>query len=93
MLFRSLTLIQARAVEPDELKDALYLSGLPPSSMASLGRARSLRDLAPLKDKDLLLNTAIELVDFQYLEDGVQSRTLLWLNELATGRPTVAVHL
>lgn len=88
-----LTLIQARAVEPDELKDALYLSGLPPSSMASLGRARSLRDLAPLKDKDLLLNTAIELVDFQYLEDGVQSRTLLWLNELATGRPTVAVHL
>ncbi|KAK9779340.1 putative GTPase-activator protein for ras-like GTPase [Seiridium cardinale] len=88
-----LALIQARAVEPDELKDALYLSGLHPSSVASLGRVRSLRDFPWMKDKDLLLNTAIELVDFQYLGDAVQNRTLLWLNELAMARPSVILHL
>lgn len=88
-----LALIQARAVDPDELKDALYLSGLHPSNVASLGRIRNLHDFSSMKDKDLLLNTAIELVDFQYLEDAVQNRTLLWLNELATGRPAVILHL
>ncbi|KAI1852569.1 hypothetical protein JX265_003051 [Neoarthrinium moseri] len=88
-----LALIQARAVEPDELKDVLYLSGLHPASVTSLGRKRALRDLSSVKDKDLLLSTAIELVDFQYLEDAVQNRTLLWLNELANNRPAVVLHL
>ncbi len=46
-----------------------------------------------MKDKDLLLNTAMELVDFQYLEDAVQNRTLQWLNDLATARPAVVMHL
>jgi neurofibromin 1 len=88
-----LALIQARAVEPEELKDTLWLSGLNPARVSNLGPARGLRDLSSMKDKDLLLNTAIELVDFQYLEDAVQNRTLLWLNELAVGRPAVIMHL
>ncbi|KAH8203248.1 hypothetical protein TruAng_002546 [Truncatella angustata] len=77
-----MTLIQARAVEPEELKDALYLSGIHPSSVSS-------QNFSVMKDKDLLLNTAIALIDFQYLEDAVQNRTLTWLNELAIGRPAV----
>lgn len=54
---------------------------------------RATQDLTQLKDKDLLLNTAIELVDFQYLEDAVQNRSLQWLNQIALGRPAVVMHL
>ncbi|KAI8264080.1 Neurofibromin [Colletotrichum sp. SAR11_239] len=50
-------------------------------------------DLSGMKDKDLLLNTAIELIDFQYLEDALQNRTLRWLTELASARPAVIMHL
>ncbi|KAK4144136.1 uncharacterized protein C8A04DRAFT_11820 [Dichotomopilus funicola] len=46
-----------------------------------------------LKDKDLLLNTAIELVDFACLDDAVQLRSLRWLQRVAVERPGVAVHL
>ncbi|KAG7108445.1 Neurofibromin like protein [Verticillium longisporum] len=49
--------------------------------------------LARANDQDLLLNTAIELVDFQYLEDAIQDRTLRWLALLAKARPTVVLHL
>ena len=57
------------------------------------GLRRAGQDLAAMKDKDLLLNTAIELIDFQYLDDAVQNRTLQWLNEIAVSRPTVVMHL
>lgn len=57
------------------------------------GLRRGGQDLAVMKDKDLLLNTAIELIDFQYLDDAVQNRTLQWLNEIAVARPTVVMHL
>jgi len=64
----------------------------------SVGTTSSVRrcvaqGLSKMKDKDLLLNTAIELVDFQYLEDAVQNRTLQWLNEIAVERPAVVMHL
>ncbi|KAK3397174.1 putative RasGAP group protein [Sordaria brevicollis] len=55
--------------------------------------SRKESDLNYIKDQDLLLNTAIELVDFQYLEDAVQNRTLMWLNVIATGRPSVIMKL
>ncbi len=35
----------------------------------------------------------MELVDFQYLEDAVQNRTLRWLGDLAQVRPAVVMHL
>lgn len=89
-----LSLIISRAVTADELKDTLWLAGIkPPTSAASVQKVRSMERLAAIKDKDLLLNTAIELVDFQFLEDTVQSRMLQWLNELAVGRPNVVMHL
>ncbi|KKY30300.1 putative ras gtpase activator [Diaporthe ampelina] len=89
-----LSLILSRVVTPDELKDTLWLAGIkPPSSMAGVQKARTPEKLSTVKDKDLLLNSAIELIDFAYLEDAVQSRTLQWMNELASGRPNVIVHL
>ncbi|KXJ96548.1 GTPase-activator protein for ras-like GTPase [Microdochium bolleyi] len=88
-----LALIQARAVSPEEMRDVLWSAGISPVGVASLAPTRRLRDLESLKDKDLLLYTAIELVDFQSLEDAAQNHTLTWLNELATGRPSVVVHL
>lgn len=88
-----LALMQARAVEPGELKDTLWLSGINPSSVAGLGPSRTLRDVSSMKDKDLLLNTAIELVDFPNLDDAAQHCTLVWLNVLAAGRPAVIIHL
>lgn len=88
-----MALILGRAVTHDELKDSLWLAGVNPSELGNIDKIRSMQDLGAMKDKDLLLNTAIELVDFQYLEDAVQNRTLQWLNELAVGRPAVIMHL
>lgn len=89
-----LSLILSRAVGHDELKDALWLAGIkPPSSETGVRKARSMERLSAVKDTDLLLNTAMELVDFAHLEDAVQSRTLQWLNDLAAGRPAVVINL
>ncbi|KAL7624760.1 Ras GTPase activating protein ira2 [Parahypoxylon ruwenzoriense] len=88
-----LALIQARAITPEDLKECLWSAGINPVSVANLGPARSLCDLDGVKDKDLLLNTAIELVDFQVLDEAAQTHTLVWLNELASGRPAVILHL
>ncbi|KAH8778819.1 GTPase-activator protein for ras-like GTPase [Diaporthe sp. PMI_573] len=89
-----LSLILSRVVTPDELKDTLWLAGIkPPSSMAGVQKARTPEKLSAVKDKDLLLNSAIELIDFAYLEDAVQSRALQWMDDLASGRPNVILHL
>ncbi|KAI1449301.1 GTPase [Annulohypoxylon stygium] len=88
-----LALIQARAITPEDLKECLWSAGINPVGVANLGPTRSVRDLDGAKDKDLLLNTAIELVDFQILDEAIQTHTLVWLNELATGRPAVVLHL
>ncbi|KAK3950236.1 hypothetical protein QBC32DRAFT_376735 [Pseudoneurospora amorphoporcata] len=61
--------------------------------ISAFNMSRGPKGLAYIKDQDLLLNTAIELVDFQYLEDAVQNRTLMWLNEIAVGRPSVIMTL
>ncbi|KAL0940809.1 GTPase-activator protein for Ras-like GTPase [Colletotrichum truncatum] len=88
-----MALILARTVGSEELKDSLWLAGINPSVLGDMTSTRRYRDLDGMKDKDLLLNTAIELIDFQYLEDGLQNRTLRWLTELASARPAVIMHL
>ncbi|KAI1636187.1 GTPase [Biscogniauxia mediterranea] len=88
-----LALIRARAITPEEVKECLWGAGINPISVANLSPTRSMRDLDAVKDKDILLNTAIELVDFQTLEDQTQTHTMLWLSELAAERPTVVLHL
>ncbi len=88
-----MALILARAVSLEELRDSLWAAGINASGLSDAGSLRAAQELGAMKDKDLLLNTAIELVDFQYLEDAVQNRTLQWLNKVAVGRPAVIVHL
>ncbi|KAL2170034.1 hypothetical protein VTG60DRAFT_5374 [Thermothelomyces hinnuleus] len=90
-----MALILARTASADELREHLWAAGINVSATSLLDPAalRAEQDLARLKDKDLLLNTAIELVDFQYLEDAVQLRSLQWLNRIALARPGVVMHL
>lgn len=88
-----LNLLLARAVGHDELKDSLWAAGINADEIGRTVGSRGLHDIGTMPDNKLLLITAIELVDFQYLEDTVQSRSLSWLNELATARPGVIVHL
>ncbi|KAK6954912.1 hypothetical protein Daesc_002541 [Daldinia eschscholtzii] len=88
-----LALIHARAITPEDLKECLWSAGINALNVANLGPTRSVRELDSVKDKDLLLSTAIELVDFQILDEAIQTHTLQWLNELASGRPTVVLHL
>lgn len=88
-----LTLIRARAVGSDELKDSMWLSGTSAEGTNGVLGHRQDIDVELIRDEDLMLICAIELVDFQYLEDSVQAQTLAWLNKLATGRPSVILHL
>jgi neurofibromin 1 len=88
-----MTLILGRTNSLEELRDGLWSVGINPSGLADVGSLRVAQELGSMKDKDLLLNTAIELVDFQYLEDAVQNRNLQWLNEVALARPGVILHL
>jgi len=88
-----LALIRARAVGPEELKDSLWLAGINPEESNYIFGMRSRRDVETLSDDDLLLITAMEMVDFQYLEDPVQTRSLQWLSELAKARPAVMLPL
>ncbi|KAI1644280.1 uncharacterized protein F4817DRAFT_225030 [Daldinia loculata] len=88
-----LALIHARAITPEDLKECLWSAGINPLNVANLGPTRNLHELDSVKDKDLLLSTAIELVDFQILDEAIQTHTLAWLNDLASGRPTVVLHL
>merc|ERR1712000_169954 len=88
-----LALIRARAVGPEELKDILWLAGINPEESNYIFGMRSRRDVETLSDDDLLLITAMEMVDFQYLEDPVQTRSLQWLSELAKARPAVMLPL
>ncbi|KAF6835868.1 GTPase-activator protein for Ras-like GTPase [Colletotrichum musicola] len=88
-----MALILARTVGSEELKDSLWLAGINPIVLGDVNSTSRYQDLGGMKDKDLLLNTAIELIDFQYLEDALQNRTLRWLTELASARPAVIMHL
>lgn len=88
-----LALLLARAVGHEELKDSLWSAGIDPDDISRNLGSRGMREIKDFQDKKLLLITAIELVDFQYLEDTAQTRSLQWLNELATARPAVIIHL
>lgn len=88
-----LALIRARAVGQEELKDSLWHAGINPDEFGQAQDPRDCRDVKDFKDDDLLLVTVMEMVDFQFLEDTVQTRTLLWLNRLAKARSSAIIHL
>ncbi|KAH7320318.1 hypothetical protein B0I35DRAFT_451128 [Stachybotrys elegans] len=83
------SLVLARAVSLEEVKDGLWLAGIGADAATSLQDVQGLQDIQSFKDNELVLICAMELVDFQYLEDAIQTRCLRWLNVLAKARPLV----
>ncbi|KAJ6787469.1 hypothetical protein PWT90_02693 [Aphanocladium album] len=88
-----LALMLARCVDQDNFRDNMWLAGINPDGISGMLEGSRRRHADVMEDRDLLLISAIELVDFQYLEDTIQARTLLWLNELALSRRTVFAYL
>jgi neurofibromin 1 len=88
-----LNLILARALSSDELKETLWMAGVYSEAADELLAVQSVDNVRGMDENDLILVSAIELVDFQYLEDSVQARRLLWLNELAKTQRSVIVPL
>ncbi|KAI0107044.1 GTPase [Nemania sp. FL0031] len=88
-----MTLIQSRVVDSEQVKGCLWSAGVNSSGVANLTLERNIRNTKDIKDQELLLHTALQLVDFLNLEDDVQTHILMWLNELAVERPTVIVPL
>lgn len=88
-----LALVMSRALTSEEAKGNLWLAGINGDRSNSPEDVLAMVDLDAIKDKELLLNTAISLVEFRYLEDSVQNRGLIWMNQIAITRPTVILHL
>ncbi|KAH8162171.1 hypothetical protein CIB48_g6067 [Xylaria polymorpha] len=88
-----MTLIQSRVVDSEKVKECLRSAGINSASVANLTLDRNIRHAEHIRDKDLLLHTAIQLVDFQNLEDDIQTHILMWLCDLAIERPTVIIPL
>jgi neurofibromin 1 len=88
-----LALLLARGMHEEDCMDSLRWTDLIPESISDVLDRRGLQDIESMRDKDLLLISAIELVDFHYLEDVVQARSLHWLNHLAKAKPTVFTSL
>ena len=87
-------LILSRNDRLDEVKQHLWSVGVEVDleELSSVS-SRDQLDLKVIKDRDLVLCSCIELVDFQYLEDTIQAQTLVWLNRLAAVRPAVVKQL
>ncbi|KFY44765.1 hypothetical protein V495_03267 [Pseudogymnoascus sp. VKM F-4514 (FW-929)] len=88
-----LGLVMSRALTTEEAKGNLWLAGINGDKSSTPEDVLAMINLDTIKDKELLLNTAISLVDFRYLEDSVQNRGLIWMNKVAIIRPTVILHL
>ena len=89
-----LGLLVSRVLAPDEANQNIWLADW--TSAEDDVTSDNILDMIerqPIKDKELLLNLAITIVDFHYLEDLVQNRGLHWLNRVAKNRPTVIQHL
>ena len=88
-----LALISARGVLPEDYRDGLWIAGVGSEDAGNITTLNGRQRMDNVRDRDLLLISAIELVDFQYLEERVQVRSLQWLNELALQRPLVFEQL
>ncbi|KKA28671.1 hypothetical protein TD95_004752 [Thielaviopsis punctulata] len=86
-------LMLSRCIALEELNDRLWFPGINSQTLdQNILHWRSV-DLKSIKDKDLLLNTCIELVDFQDLDSEIQNRSLKWLTIVAQQRPSVFLHI
>lgn len=88
-----LALLLARGMRNADSMDRLWRPDLGAGGVSAMLGDKGLQDVKSMKDSDLFLISAIELVDFHCLEDCTQARTLHRLNELATTRPGVFTKL
>ncbi|KAH8816296.1 hypothetical protein F5884DRAFT_217036 [Xylogone sp. PMI_703] len=86
-------LLMSRAMTQQEIMDSLWLAKMTSAGLGDAEDVLGMLSLASVKDKELLLDAAISLVDFRYLEETVQTRDLIWLNRIAIERPAVILHL
>lgn len=88
-----LALLLARCVGHEDLSESLWWSDMKPDGISSIIESRGGHDVDSFQDQDLLLISAVELVDFHHLEDAAQTRSLDWFNKLAVARPNAFVKL
>ncbi|KAI3341615.1 GTPase [Ustulina deusta] len=88
-----MALLQSRVISSERIKECLWSAGFNPASVANHTLDRSIRHTEHIEDKDLLLNIAIQLVDFRNLDDDIQTHILAWLEDLAIERPAVMLPL
>ena len=89
-----LGLLMSQARTAEEGRENLLLAGVSPASeLITHEDMLDTLDINVVKDKELLLNAAIRIVDFRHLEGVMQNRNLQWLNYVAAKRPNVILHL
>lgn len=92
-----LGLLVSRSMDLKEAKNCLWLAGISlpslPSDDGPFEEVYDWIDITSIKDEELILNMAVALVDFRYLDDAVQNQNLVWLNKIASKRPTVILHM
>jgi neurofibromin 1 len=86
-----LGLAAARATTVEESRDIFGIP--PPNANYSPADIFAMINLDQIRDKELLLNTAITLIDFGSCEEAVQQRALGFLDRVAKKRPHVLLHL
>jgi len=88
-----LALILARCTGHEDFMDSLWWADFGPDGFEDMIDGRGPSGMSGAKDQDVLLASVIELVDFHFLQDAAQTRSLQWLNKLASNRPRVFVTL
>ncbi|KJZ78890.1 hypothetical protein HIM_01663 [Hirsutella minnesotensis 3608] len=86
-------LILARCANEEDLLDGLLGISTHSAGGSSTVQCRGIDHLETVDVRDLLLISALELVNFQALDDMAQARTLEWMNKLAQTRRDVFVDL
>jgi len=88
------SLLLSRAMTFEESKEILWIAGQEvPDVLSHKEELVHSADLNKFKDKELLLTSAIGIIDFHYLEDYAQNKGLSWLLIVAHQRPAVILHL
>jgi neurofibromin 1 len=89
-----LGLLLSRAASQEDAKEILWVAGwIHADDQLTASSIFHMVDLNIIKDKELLLNCAISLIEFHHLEDNIQHSTLKWLTGVALKRSTVMLHL
>ncbi|PHH85358.1 hypothetical protein CDD83_544 [Cordyceps sp. RAO-2017] len=68
-------------------------AGVSSGETSNVNSSLEISEVTGIGDLDLLLLSAVELVDFHLLEDKVQAHSLRWMHKLALERPGVFTNL